>query len=242
MSRTLVIGDIHGGLKALEQVLDRAKVTPLDKLIFLGDFVDGWSDSPYVIDFLIALEKTHKCLFIRGNHEEMVLRWLAEADDNEEWRRHGGQSTVDSYSQIDDLKIATHIDFLSRLNDYYLDAHNRLFVHAGFTNLKGVEFEYFRGMFWWDRTLWEAALALDKTLFRKDLFYPKRLAMYEEIFIGHTPVTRIGYTVPMNSANVWNVDTGAAFRGRLTLMDADTKEFWQSDPLPELYPHENGRN
>lgn len=242
MSRTLVIGDIHGGFKALQQVLDRAKVTPSDKLIFLGDFVDGWNDTPLVIDFLIALEQTHQCLFIRGNHEEMVLKWLSEGEDNEEWRRHGGQSTVEVYQNIAPDTIAQHISFLSRLIDYHLDEHNRLFVHAGFTNLKGVEFEYFRGMFCWDRTLWEAALAMDKTLSKKDLFYPKRMALYEEIFIGHTPVTRIGYSVPVNRGNVWNIDTGAAFKGRLTIMDADTKEFWQSKPLPELYPHENGRN
>ena len=48
MNRKLVIGDIHGGLKALHQVLDRAKVTSKDTLIFLGDFVDGWSESPAV--------------------------------------------------------------------------------------------------------------------------------------------------------------------------------------------------
>ena len=36
MSRTLVIGDIHGGLKALIQTLDRANVTQNDTLIFLG--------------------------------------------------------------------------------------------------------------------------------------------------------------------------------------------------------------
>ena len=42
MSRTLVVGDIHGGLKALEQALERANVTDKDKLIFLGDYVDGW--------------------------------------------------------------------------------------------------------------------------------------------------------------------------------------------------------
>nr|WP_294934225.1 metallophosphoesterase family protein [uncultured Flavobacterium sp.] len=242
MSRTLVIGDIHGGLKALEQVLDRAKATPEDILIFLGDFVDGWSDTPFVLDYLTTLDKTHNCIFIRGNHEEMVLQWLAEGADNEEWRRHGGQSTVDAYQQIDDLKKATHINFLSQLQDYHWDERNRLFVHAGFTNQKGVEYEFFRGMFCWDRTLWEAALAMDKTLSRKDLYYPKRLALYEEIFIGHTPVTRIGYSTPVNSANVWNIDTGAAFKGRLTIMDVDTKEFWQSEPLHELYPHEQGRN
>jgi serine/threonine protein phosphatase 1 len=40
--RTLVIGDIHGGLRALHQI-KRAKVTKEDTLIFLGDYVDGWS-------------------------------------------------------------------------------------------------------------------------------------------------------------------------------------------------------
>ncbi len=39
--RTLVIGDIHGGLKALVQVLERAAVQPTDELIFLGDYTDG---------------------------------------------------------------------------------------------------------------------------------------------------------------------------------------------------------
>ena len=40
MTRTLVIGDIHGGLRALHQIMERAKVTANDKLIFLGDYVD----------------------------------------------------------------------------------------------------------------------------------------------------------------------------------------------------------
>jgi serine/threonine protein phosphatase 1 len=48
--------------------------------------------------------------------------------------------------------------------------------------------------------------------------------------------------VPVQKANIWNIDTGAAFKGPLTIMDADTKEYWQSDPVFELYPEENGRN
>ena len=51
MKRTLAIGDIHGGLKALKQVLERANVNENDKLIFLGDYVDGWSESSQVIQF-----------------------------------------------------------------------------------------------------------------------------------------------------------------------------------------------
>ena len=46
--RKLVVGDIHGGYKALLQILERANVTPEDRLIFLGDYVDGWSQSAEV--------------------------------------------------------------------------------------------------------------------------------------------------------------------------------------------------
>ena len=73
-------------------------------------------------------------------------------------------------------------------------------------------------------------------------FYPKRLTLYKEIYIGHTPLSRIGKTVPVQMANVWNVDTGAAFRGPLTILDVNSKELWQSDPLDKLYPDEKGRN
>jgi len=73
MSRTLVIGDIHGRLRALLQIMDRAKVTQKDNLIFLGDYVDGWGESPQVIDYLIELGKRQKCIFIKGNHDELVL-------------------------------------------------------------------------------------------------------------------------------------------------------------------------
>lgn len=55
MKRTLVIGDIHGGLKALIQVFDRASVASADRLIFLGDYVDGWSDSAQVTDYVMSL-------------------------------------------------------------------------------------------------------------------------------------------------------------------------------------------
>src|SRR5690606_25079461 len=124
----------------------------------------------------------------------------------------------------------------------FIDDENRLFVHAGFTNIHGVEHEFYPRLMFWDRTLWETAVSLDKNLKPDDLAYPRRLLHYKEIFIGHTPVTKLGETVPLNMANVWNVDTGAAFRGRLTIMDVASKQFWQSDPLPEIYKGEQGRN
>lgn len=242
MSKTFVIGDIHGGLKALKQVLDRANVSSNDKLIFLGDYVDGWSDTSAVIDFLIDLSTKYTCVFMQGNHEEMLLKWLKKEDDDELWRFHGGEVTVEAYQNIALCVIEKHIAFLEKLNEYHIDSENRLFVHAGFSHLKGVAFEYFRGMFWWDRTLWETAMAVDGTLSPNSIRYPQRLKLYKEIYVGHTPVIRFGSSVPMNFANVWNVDTGAAFTGKLSILNVDTKEYWQSDSLPDLYPNEKGRN
>lgn len=245
MSRTLVIGDIHGGLRALHQIIERADVSKDDTLIFLGDYVDGWSQSPQVIDFLLDLNQNQNCIFIRGNHDELLLDWLkgnTKEIDEPMWFKHGGEATVKAYSSVSDAKKQAHIEFLESLQNYYLDDQNRLFVHAGFTNMNGVKYEYFPKLFYWDRTLWETALALNENLDSNSLLYPRRLNLYSEIYIGHTPVTRIGEVIPIQKACVWNVDTGAAFLGPLTIMDVDSKQFWQSEPLPHLYPTEKGRN
>ena len=119
MNRKLVIGDIHGGLKALHQVLDKAKVTSKDTLIFfLGDFVDGWSESPAVLDFLIQLEQQQNCIFIKGNHDDLVLKWLTtnkEGFDEKMWFQHGGEATSLSYERVDEAIKEKHITFLKSL-------------------------------------------------------------------------------------------------------------------------------
>ena len=240
--RKLVIGDIHGGLKAIQELLNRLNLSPLDQLIFLGDYVDGWSESPEVIDYLITLNKKYKCVFIRGNHDDLLLNYLKTNTYSEEWFKHGGESTVKAYKKITPIQLEKHIAFLHSLKDYYIDEENRLFIHAGFTNLKGVELEYFKPLYYWDRTLWETALSLNPNIASDDPLYPQRLKIYKEIYIGHTPVTRINETTPINKACVWNIDTGAAFKGPLTILDVDTKEYWQSTPLNLLYPNEIGRN
>jgi serine/threonine protein phosphatase 1 len=147
-----------------------------------------------------------------------------------------------SYQKADaDVKKA-HIQFYRGLQNTYLDAEKRLFLHAGFTNLKGIDYEYFPQTYYWDRTLWELARSLNPDLLKDSPNYPKRLSHYKEIYIGHTPVSKTGMAEPKKAANVWNVDTGAAFKGPLSMMDVETKEVWQSDPVHTLYPNEQGRN
>lgn len=242
MSRTLVIGDIHGGLRALEQVLDRAAVVRGDTLIFLGDYIDGWSESAQVIAFLLKLETRYNCIFIKGNHDVYARNWLLKDIAPDNWIRHGGAATISSYEHFSGEERMHHIHFYETLRNYYIDTENRLFIHAGFTSMHGPQQEFHESMYNWDRTLWELALTMDRRIEKHSALYPKRLSLFSEIYIGHTPTLNYSQTIPMNGCNVWNVDTGAAFTGRLSIMDVETKEFWQSDRLQELYPQEKGRN
>lgn len=238
--RTLIIGDIHGAFRALTQVLERTELSPDDFIIFLGDYADGWSQTPEVLDFLIDFKQKHRCLFLRGNHDALCYDFLLHKPMDTLWRLHGGKATEQAYQLVTAERRIAHLNFLESLENYYLDSQNRLFVHAGFTNLRGIAHEHFEPMFYWDRTLWETAQAT--TFAPNELYYPKRLLLYKHIYIGHTPTTRLGTDKPLCFNGVTNVDTGAAFRGRITIMDIDSGKYWQSDPVHTLYPDEQGRN
>jgi serine/threonine protein phosphatase 1 len=218
-----------------------AKVTTNDKLIFLGDYVDGWSESAPLMDYLIELNETHNCVFIKGNHDVWCADWLKNEKANETWLIHGGQLTVDSYTNYDtDVKLK-HLNFFESM-PFYVESDDNLYIHAGFTSMHGPKEEFHTSNYNWDRTLWEMAMVMDTRIKKGSLAYPKRLAIYNEIYIGHTPTTHFGSDKPMQGCNVWNIDTGAAFNGRLSCIDIGTKEVFQSDIVQELYPTERGRN
>ncbi len=240
--RTFAIGDIHGGLRALKNLLDQLDLQTADQLIFLGDYVDGWSESAETIFFLMELAKKQNCIFIRGNHDQLCYDWLLTGVHTDEWVIHGGMATKESYGRFTKEEIGAQFDFFENLQDYVILDEKKLFLHAGFTNLKGPHAEYFNKMCYWDRTLWELALSVDPKLSKGHKYYPPRLALFDEVYIGHTPVTRIGKTKPVQASCVCNVDTGAAFKGPLSAINIETKEIFQSQPVYLYYPDEQGRN
>ncbi|KAF2341137.1 metallophosphoesterase family protein [Flavobacterium tistrianum] len=242
MKRTLVFGDIHGGLKALIQLLERIDYTENDRFIFLGDYVDGWSESKQLIDFLMDLSQKQECIFIKGNHDAWCLEWLENDVVNDIWFLHGGKSTIESYEGIDSSQKQKHRDFFNSMKDYFVDENNNLFIHAGFSSMHGPKKEHYKTNYSWDRTLWEMALTMDKRIQKDSLSYPKRLLLFNEIYIGHTPTLHYDVEIPMQGCNVWNIDTGAGFYGKLTCLDVETKVFWQSDAVQTFYPNEKGRN
>ena len=93
----------------------------------------------------------------------------------------------------------------------------------------------------WDRRLVESAR--QKSLQGRDIKY----AGYDNIFVGHTTTEvfkkkGVPITEPLHMCNVWMIDTGAGWNGKLTIMDINTKKYWQSDLAEDLYEDvDNGR-
>lgn len=242
MGKTFAIGDIHGALKALKQIITAIDPQKNDRLIFLGDYVDGWSESAQVIEYLMELSQNFPCIFIKGNHDAWCESWLSGMPPDKTWLFNGGESTISSYAKISAARKDIHLAFFNHLYNYYIDDQNRLFIHAGFSSMHGPAYEHYQSNYSWDRTLWEMALTMDNRIERDSVLFPKRLLLFKEIYIGHTPTLRYGVDVPMQACNVWNIDTGAAFTGKLSALNIDTREVFQSDPVPSLYPGEKGRN
>lgn len=239
--RRLVIGDIHNNHKGLVQCLERAQVTNQDQLIFLGDLFDGWNDAANLVEFLledlVKREWQIPPIFIEGNHDVWVRDYLEIGVPHHLWIKQGGANTLKGLHKL--AKTKPHLlreltDFLKHTELYYITDDNKAFVHGGFTKTQLGQ-EWKSDVYYWDRTLWNAAVKWQATGIREQLPLPERYSAYDEIFIGHSTVLRLGQSIPLQAINVWNLDTGSGYGGYLTIMDIDTKEFWQSDNVNILY-------
>jgi serine/threonine protein phosphatase 1 len=226
MARTFVIGDIHGACRALRQCLERSSFdVASDTLISLGDVSDGWPDTRQSIEVLMSIKNL---VYILGNHDYWTLEWMKTGAIEDLWFDQGGKATIESYEK----EIPqSHIAFLNDARLYHLMG-NKLFVHAGIIPKLPIE-EQSAHTLLWDRNL--ARIALDFHL--KEI--KGKLTEYDEVYIGHTPVP---FPKPIQSCEVWLMDTGAGWSGVLSMMDVDTKEVFVSDRVPSLYPGVAGRS
>ncbi len=237
MSRTLAIGDIHGAMKALKQVLDRANYDPSsDRIIFLGDVADGWPEVPEVFEFILDLDIYG---YVMGNHDHWLYAYLKFGATPDLWMDQGGRATLDGYMRINDpLMNERHLKLLESI-PFYLEEDDRLFIHGGFNWHDPIK-DQFGSDLMWDRHMWKTALYWQ-------LQHNKGMALdtipgYKEVFIGHTTTSRFDPELkPVQLSNVWNLDQGGGFEGKLTCMDVETKEYWQSDMVKDLYPDVRGR-
>src|SRR5262245_19261404 len=96
--RTLAIGDIHGHLVALEALLAAVQPQPTDQFIFLGDYVDKGPNVRGVLDRLLAFGTSHRAIFLRGNHDHMMIEARRDPVQIAVWHCLGGEAPLASYS------------------------------------------------------------------------------------------------------------------------------------------------
>jgi serine/threonine protein phosphatase 1 len=239
--KKFVIGDIHGSNKALLQVLEKSGFDrESDLLISLGDIADGWNEVPECVDTLLSIKNL---IAIRGNHDVWCYDWFEMGASPLIWTQQGGQATLDAYVRTGKMTEDSHKEFWKNQVDYHIDDDNRLFIHGGWDYMEGFP----RGAMLpvnagsiakechWDRSVLSGARSAFGDKNRPGKF--KALEQFKEIYIGHTAMNG----EPKQFGNLWNLDTGAGWNGQLTIMDIDSKEFWQSDFTTVLHPEKRGR-
>ena len=162
-----------------------------------------------------------------------AVRRRSEADS--EWVQHGGRETMNSYKAIIKEQKNVHIGFFGKMVHYITDPDKRLYVHAGFSSMRGPENEHFESAISIGTVLVLASRLSDGQPIEKGLkiFPLKRLKLYNEICLSWAYADnelwdRSSHARARMSGNV---DTGAAYskgpaQTRLDVR-ANTKEYWQ---------------
>jgi serine/threonine protein phosphatase 1 len=145
--RTIVISDIHGHNLTFAALLSRITYNPSnDRLILLGDYVDGGPGALEVVRFVQQMAEHPNVQAIGGNHDDMFLGWL----DNKDFlpspytsSKNGGLQTILSFCPWYDAgtneteareyikeQCYSEINFLRNL-PYFLEDGRHIYVHAG---------------------------------------------------------------------------------------------------------------
>ncbi len=236
--KRFVIGDIHGRFEALKKVLKKCKFNyKKDKLIVLGDVVDGGPRTYEVVEELLKIKNR---IYLVGNHDEWFMNHIKNGWAEEIWIQQGGANTLKSYgadvkeadsvsdeSLIDtsDLRIpVTHQHFFNRGKYWHIE-DNILCVNAGIhPKISKIESQSKFDLVW-DRNLINYALT-------------HNVPGYKHVYVGHTTTQTYGGNPlikncyePLTFHNLTMMDTGAGWNGKLSIMDIDTRKFWQSGLL-----------
>ena len=222
--RIYAIGDIHGRLDLLSELLARIssdialRPTARPLYVFLGDYIDRGTSSRETIDRLIEHGKTHESVFLKGNHELIAIKCLSDRGLFDQWLRLGGLETLVSYGvpaetlangkQIAELQSAFHGALPQAHFRFFRDLKNSFecgdffFAHAGvkpnveLSRQKENDLLWIRGEF----------------LTSKDDF--GKIVVH-----GHTPAREIEV-----GPNRINIDTGAFATGRLSCLVLEGEE------------------
>ena len=134
-----------------------------------------------------------------------------------------------SYAGANAETMAKHAGFFRGQVPYFLDEGGRLYAHGGYRPGVALD-EQTLTDFAWDRKLIGSVMRLHKE--GKEM----PALEYREVYLGHTPLPSYDFgEVPLRMGQVVAMDTGAKNGHRLSMMDVETHEYWQSDRVSDLY-------
>jgi len=135
MKNYWIIGDIHGEIALLEQLLDKIGHFTPDLIIFVGDYIDRGPHAKEVIDRIMNLEMEVECLM--GNHEIMMLNAMEDmgygSSPIELWYYNGGEATMHSFG------FTSFFSFQSQMASHYLEFFQNLGMCFCFEPVKGLK-------------------------------------------------------------------------------------------------------
>lgn len=222
--RIYAIGDIHGRADLLAPMLSQIEIDialhPIARpvVVFLGDYIDRGPSSRTVLDLLTNNDFAAEKIFLKGNHEAFLLKFLDNSEILDDWKQCGGLETLISFGikppinptpferaglnrSLGTALTTAHRQFLGALEPIFL-CGDFVFVHAGLRPLIPIEDQEEDDLLWIrdDFLLWDRE--------------------FEKIVVhGHTPVRE-----PDIRSNRINIDTGAFATGRLTCLTIEGAE------------------
>ncbi len=211
--RIFAVGDIHGcydKLVALMKTLPWKKENG-DLLLFIGDYIDRGPNSRDVVQFLVELKKQGGDLvFLKGNHEKMLMDYYIHQKDQMLYVANGGAETIASYVEGGIGRKAfvlpeDHLEFLLGLKLYY-ETEDYIFVHAGLRDEIPLTQQSEEDLLW----------------IREEFIY----SMYEwgkRVIFGHTALE-----TPFVTPGKIGIDTGAVYGNRLTAVELPKMRFYQA--------------
>ena len=189
------ISDIHGHYDKLVELIEKISPQKDDVFIFAGDYIDRGKHSCQVIEYLIEFSKQYKCIFLKGNHEDMFLHaYCGNELDKMIWKKNGGSKTIKSYKGSLKNIPFSHLQFFKNLQLYYED-EQYIIVHAGIVPNKPMEEQIPEDIMW-----------------IREEFINQPTGLSKKVIYGHTREQLVKNTFSDKIA----IDTGVSAQGHLS--------------------------
>lgn len=214
-----IVGDIHGQLSKLLKLMNtiEKEISDNDTMIFLGDYIDRGKDSYSVIEYLSGLSGKYKICFLKGNHEDMFMKYYTTGKGYDLYMINGGMATITSYKKaLGEMRLPEkHKKFFNSLNLFY-EGDDFIAVHAGLRPVyAGPANQDHEDILWIREDFFLADFRWDKT-----------------IIFGHTPTPTINNSERVYSdikRNIIGIDTGAMYEDSpLTCLRWPDKKIFQA--------------